>query len=283
MLPAPAAVPAGGLGRRLRTFLLERWTGRILLAARSAAALVRRRHDLDAILAEDVAGLQRAKLASQALAARRAEADADRAEVGRRAREADDRLAAARGKRALLGRLHDRILGESDLRRRTVGELEQAHARLSELIDRSRAAAFRGKSVFALQKGHLPFPTRGLVEVGFGKVVNPKFQTVTSQKGLDIRAPEGTPVTAVAPGRVVHAGWFRGYGNLVIVDHGDGYHTLAGHLAGVAKAVGDAVAAGDLLGTVGETGSIKGAYLYFEVRQRGRPLDPAEWLGRGGG
>jgi len=110
--------------------------------------------------------------------------------------------------------------------------------------------------------------------------VNPRFNTVTVQNGLDISAAAGAPVRAVAAGRVVHAGWFKGYGNLVIVDHGDGYHTLVAHLASMTTAAGEDVEAGSLLGTVGDTGSMKGAYLYFEVREKGRPLDPAAWLAR---
>jgi septal ring factor EnvC (AmiA/AmiB activator) len=82
----------------------------------------------------------------------------------------------------------------------------------------------------------------------------------------------------VAPGRVVYAGWFRGYGNLVIVDHGEGYHTLAAHLASMSTAMGEEVGAGALLGTVGDTGSMRGPSLYFEVRERGRPVDPLAWL-----
>ena len=81
-------------------------------------------------------------------------------------------------------------------------------------------------------------------------------------------------------GRVVHSGWFKGYGNLVIVDHGEGYYTLMAHLATLAKAEGDEVRAGEPVGTLGETGSLKGPYLYFELRQGTRPLDPLRWLTR---
>jgi hypothetical protein len=95
---------------------------------------------------------------------------------------------------------------------------------------------------------------------------------------LDIEAPAGAAVRAVAPGRVVHAGWFKGYGNIVIVDHGEGYHTLVAHLASMRTAMGEDVPAGAVLGTVGDTGSLKGAYLYFELREKGRPVDPRPWL-----
>jgi murein DD-endopeptidase MepM/ murein hydrolase activator NlpD len=131
---------------------------------------------------------------------------------------------------------------------------------------------------FAALRGKMSLPTTGSIEVGFGKVVNPRFNTVTIQKGIDIRATPGEPVRSVAPGRVVHSGWFKGYGNLVIVDHGDGYYTLVAHLASMSTAMGEEVAAGSLLGTVGDTGSLKGPYLYFEIRENGRPVDPQLWL-----
>jgi septal ring factor EnvC (AmiA/AmiB activator) len=66
----------------------------------------------------------------------------------------------------------------------------------------------------------------------------------------------------------------------VIIDHGDGFHSLAAHLAATRKAMGEEVAAGEAVGEVGETGSLKGPYLYFEIRHRGKPVDPVEWLGR---
>jgi len=79
---------------------------------------------------------------------------------------------------------------------------------------------------------------------------------------------------------VVHAGWFKGYGNLVIIDHGEGYHTLAAHLATMRTAVGEDVEVGTVIGTVGDTGSLEGPSLYFELREHGRPVDPRPWLGK---
>ena len=86
---------------------------------------------------------------------------------------------------------------------------------------------------------------------------------------------------AVARGQVRYAGWFRGYGKIVIVDHGGGYFTVSGHLADVFVAVGELLDAGDTLGSVGDTGSLEGPGLYFEVRAGAESLDPAEWLSAG--
>ena len=115
--------------------------------------------------------------------------------------------------------------------------------------------------------------------MAFGRLVHPKFNTVTVQKGLDIRAAAGAPVKALAPATVAWSGWLGGYGNLVVLDQGGGYHTIYAHLSEVLRPVGARVFPGEVVGTVGETGSLKGPYLYFEVRRRGLAVDPMPWVG----
>ena len=112
----------------------------------------------------------------------------------------------------------------------------------------------------------------------FGRVVDEEFFTETYRTGVVFGADYGTPVRAVAAGRVRYAGWFRGFGRLVIVAHGDSYFTVSGHLSEIVVAVGDRVAAADTIGAVGDTGSLTGPQLYFEIRLGGDPLDPGEWL-----
>ncbi len=174
--------------------------------------------------------------------------------------------------RALLTSLQ----GEERRSDRMIRELEAADRNLAKLV-----AGFgpgRAPSGFQSSKGRLPFPAKGIIEVGFGRVVNPRFNTVTVQKGVDIRASQGSQVFAVADGKVAYTGWLRGYGNLLILDHGGGYYTLMAHLDSFAKSVGDAVKRGAELGKVGDTGSVKGPYLYFEIRKGQEALDPAAWL-----
>jgi septal ring factor EnvC (AmiA/AmiB activator) len=118
----------------------------------------------------------------------------------------------------------------------------------------------------------------GRVVRGFGREVDAEFRTETFRKGIEFEAELGDPVRAVAPGRVGYAGWFRGYGKLVILDHGADYFTVSGHLAEIAVSPGAAVAAGDPIGTVGDTGSLAGPRLYFEIRRGREPLDPDQWL-----
>ena len=190
-------------------------------------------------------------------------------------------LSAARGREAAarrreLSEVVAALHADAVQSKRIIAELEEEDRALTNLI---KALQLARSSGFPALKGQLPLPAEGVLEVGFGKVINPRFNTITVQKGWDIRAEEGSAVRAIAVGQVVHAGWLRGYGNVLIIDHGGGFHSLVAHLASVTRAAGEAVEAGETVGTVGDTGSLKGAYLYFEIRQDGEAVDPAAWVG----
>jgi septal ring factor EnvC (AmiA/AmiB activator) len=113
---------------------------------------------------------------------------------------------------------------------------------------------------------------------GFGRVLDAEYRTETFRKGVDFVVERGEPVYAVAAGEVRFAGWFAGYGRMVILDHGDGYFSVSGHLDEIGVAVGDVLASGDAVGRAGETGSLTGPRLYFEIRRGAEALDPAGWL-----
>jgi murein hydrolase activator len=132
---------------------------------------------------------------------------------------------------------------------------------------------------FAGARGRLPWPARGTVIEGYGTHTHPKFGTSTENKGIDIGAASGAAVRAVADGKVDYSDWLTGYGNCVILNHGGGYYTLYAHLASVSVSVGQQVGGGAIIGTVGDTGSLKGTLLHFEVRQGARAMDPESWLG----
>ncbi|MGB3430641.1 peptidoglycan DD-metalloendopeptidase family protein [Achromobacter sp.] len=120
----------------------------------------------------------------------------------------------------------------------------------------------------------LSMPVRGQVQGRFG-VDRPDGGV---WRGVVLRAPEGTPVKVVAPGTVVYADWLRGFGNLIIVDHGQQYLTVYAYNQSLLKRVGDSVTGGDTIATVGATGGQVESGLYFEIRHRGAPVDPAQWL-----
>lgn len=278
------------LTQRLLEQQLERLSPRLRTLYR-----LNRRHTLAALMsAQDFAGMMWRSRALQAtfaadLQLMRASLDALRAQ--QRAREGLERLRAgvagrlsglreqedmAEGQKLALQDLVALLQSEAAQGRRIVTELEQADAELGRIL--AELSEGLPQSGFGSLKGKLPLPVPGRIEVGFGRVVNPRFNTVTVQKGVDLRAAQGTEVHAVAEGKVVYAGWLRGYGNLVILDHGSDFHTLHAHLEETQVAVGRTLRAGETLGKVGDTGSLKGAYLYFELRRGGQAQDPAPWF-----
>jgi len=127
---------------------------------------------------------------------------------------------------------------------------------------------------FATLKGKLRLPVRGDVTNRFGAS---REDSGISWKGLFIRASAGAEVKSVATGRVVFADWLRGFGNLIIVDHGDGYMSLYGNNQAVLKQVGDTVHAGDAIASVGNSGGNETNGLYYELRRQSRPFDPLSW------
>ena len=254
---------------------------RLLLASASLADLVKRRALIDRILSHDLAALKEARATLAERERARLVRAAETARIGTLAAEAQKRRAEAEARREERRTLLGAIRGARALHERAAAEVAGQERRLAEFIAALPPPAPGSAPLhagFAALRGKLPHPVDGPVEVGFGRVVNPRFNTVTVQKGIDIAARKGEAVRAVAPGRVVHSGWFKGYGNLVIVDQGDGFHTLVAHLDSMSTAMGEDVTAGTLLGTVGETGSLKGPYLYFEIREKGKPVDPRAWL-----
>lgn len=133
--------------------------------------------------------------------------------------------------------------------------------------------SFSGANFSAL-KGKLRLPVRGEVSNRFGTA---RQDSGISWKGLFIKASEGTEVKAVASGRVVFADWLRGFGNLIILDHGDGYMSLYGNNQSVLKQPGETVKSGDTIASVGNTGGNESNGLYYELRNQSRPFDPMAW------
>lgn len=131
---------------------------------------------------------------------------------------------------------------------------------------------------FRANKGKLVWPVEGKIITKFGQI---RFDnTYTHYNGVDIQAQKGTPFYSVFKGTVKYADWFEGQGNLIIVDHGGNYYTVYAHADELAVKSGDIVEARQILGKVGDTDSIKGSLLYFEVRANGTPQDPQRWLAK---
>ncbi|MDG2050781.1 MAG: peptidoglycan DD-metalloendopeptidase family protein [Myxococcota bacterium] len=181
--------------------------------------------------------------------------------------------------------LLDRVRGDRSQERTLLVELERAGRALEETVSRLggtdwASVPWKGDRFFSL-KGRMRRPVAGRIRSHFGRVVDSQYQTETFNNGIEISAPEGERVIAVARGQVRYAGWFRGYGKIVILEHAQGYFTVFGHLDEWEVEVGDMVEPGAVLGRVGETGSLHGPGLYFELRKGRDPQDPALWLATG--
>jgi septal ring factor EnvC (AmiA/AmiB activator) len=156
-----------------------------------------------------------------------------------------------------------------------VQELEDAEGKLRQLLlGLGNGEVSVPVSAF---RGALSWPLNGRVRVPFGRRKHPRFDTYTVQNGVEIDTAADSPVTAVYEGTVVFADRFQGYGLMVVLDHGGKHHSLYAHLAEASVQVGQKVAGGEVLGSVGAA-NLQGSGLYFEMRFQGRPEDPMEWL-----
>jgi septal ring factor EnvC (AmiA/AmiB activator) len=256
---------------------------RLLFAADGLPEFLSRVSALRRLLGHDAELLARHREQSAALVA----AEAQALESATRLAKAEEHLrersgeleAERRRKSALVARLHsDRVRARAAL-----VELEKAARALEETLENlgaESAPAHReseGQPFLALRRRLAP-PVDAPITRDFGRVVDSEFLTETFHAGVVFEAPLGTPVQSVAAGRVRFADWFRGYGRLVILDHGDGYFTVSGHLDALEVDVGDVLQPRQVIGTVGETGSLSGPRLYFEIRQGAQALDPRDWL-----
>ena len=147
-------------------------------------------------------------------------------------------------------------------------------------IAAERAAARRAAGIVGPETspGQLAWPVSGTITSPFGMRPNPFGGGMEFHQGLDIAAPTGTTVTAAASGQIISAGWYGGYGNYVLIDHGGGMSTGYGHLSQIFVSNGQSVQRGQAIGAVGSTGMSTGPHLHFEVRLAGKPTDPAAYL-----
>lgn len=178
-------------------------------------------------------------------------------------------------RRTLVARLDERFASEQ-ARLATLAQ-DRAHAeRTLRDVQEQLARLERPPPSTAIERtrGELPWPVQGSIASTFHDGAG------VHRNGLLIQAAAGTPVTAVHAGRVVFADWMRGFGNLLIIDHGDRVMTLHAHLQHFNAGVGAAVSRGDRLGAVGNSGGQQRPGLYFEVRRGGDPIDPRRWIAR---
>jgi murein hydrolase activator len=260
-----------------------------VLSARSFGDLMSRTYYLARIAQEDRGQM----LLTQA---RRTQVQDTKTHLESRKRELDRLKAETDRERLALSQLTStrrtllkKIRSDAKSNEQAATELESASKRIRGLIDqleKRRLAAERGApgtepvllGDFGRNRGRLPWPVNGRVARSFGNQTNPRFNTTTFNSGIDIASTFGTPITAVARGRVEYVNWLEGYGKCVIINHGGGFYTLYAHASEIGVTVGKEVAAGEIIGRVGDTGSTIGTALHFEIRKGREALNPLEWF-----
>ena len=153
---------------------------------------------------------------------------------------------------------------------------DKARSEREERI-RKQQQALKTKE-FNLLKGQLPWPTEGRVILKFGKQWNPRLKTTTDNPGIDIKGQPGSPIRSTMSGVVTTITYIRGYGTTVIIDHGGGFYTVYSHVTNIQTQVDSEVRSGDVIAYMGDSGSVNGSKLHFEVWGKGQKLDPEKWL-----
>ena len=144
---------------------------------------------------------------------------------------------------------------------------------------REQQAVLKTKSFKSLQ-GKLPWPAEGRVITKFGRQWNSKLKTTTENPGIDIKGQPGSSIKAVMGGVVTTITYIRGYGTTIIIDNGGGFYTVYSHVTNIQTSVDNQVRSGDIIAYMGDSGSINGSKLHFEIWGKGQKLDPEKWLSR---
>jgi murein hydrolase activator len=166
------------------------------------------------------------------------------------------------------------IQNQKAVYQKLIGELEGRGKELQALVDSLEQE--KGKTAQVQVKPKVQIPRGKLIAPVEGNVIS--LFKEKGQNGIEISAPMGTEIRAILPGKVLYADWFKGFGNMMIIDHGEHLFTVSAYCSDLLKKVGDSVSQGEAIALVGSAGSLKGACLYFEIRQHGKPHDPMEWI-----
>jgi septal ring factor EnvC (AmiA/AmiB activator) len=260
----------------------------VLASAESIHEFFQRRMALERILAYDDAVRRDLEDAQTGLDSLMQKLSAARAEKQARSAEIQDQMHQISQKKSTRSRLLASIQQKRTMELALIKALQRSAEELNQKIDSldqefatSAKADTRPQRPFSDFKGLLNMPVKGKIVSFFGPFKNPKFNVLNFRNGIDIQADEGEPIRAVFKGKVIYSDWFKGYGNMLIIDHGEHYYTVYAHLEEVFKSKGDTVGSNEVVATVGDSGSLSGPLLYFEVRYHGKPLDPLQWIHAG--
>ncbi len=243
---------------------------------------------LEKILSQDEMVLDVLQKNQNALTLVRQKLDAQKEKKNRLGKRLNTQIQEMTKKRQKRTQLLKKIRNKKALTLAAIESLKQSAAALDTTFSDfkkenpgKRPYADSSPHAFTDLKGLLIMPVNGKIIEFFGPYTNTEFNLVNFRSGINISAERGEPIRAVYKGKTLYASWFKGYGNMIIIDHGDHYYTLYAHAEELFKKKGDPVEAGEVIATVGDTGSMAKPGLHFEVRYHGKPIDPAPWINKG--
>jgi septal ring factor EnvC (AmiA/AmiB activator) len=249
----------------------------VILAADNFSEFLRRWKYLEVLTSYEREAVEEFRKALAALAEKQASLDGLYAQL----KKDEEKALEARGILSMKKKQKAAILAsvqkERDAYERMLRDLKKTSSDLLEIIKESERAKFLQKG-FRNLKGAFQWPVEGTVAVPYGSQEDPRFKTPIFRNGIYIASPEGATARAIYSGKVVFAEWFKGYGQLVIVNHGEGYHSLYANLSEIFLRTGDIIESNREIGRVGDSSMFNKPALYFEIRYNGKPLNPVQWL-----
>ena len=275
------------IAKRLVALYKLNWLGKfhVLASAESLQELLQRKTAIERILAYDETVIKALRDNRRDLETVRSRLEAHRNEKRRRADEYQKQIEQIAAERSQRAKLLAHVRKEKSVQLAAVESLKLAARDLDEKIKNlgiesaaTTPQKYTATEPFQAYKGLLKMPVKGKIVSLFGKFKNTSYQVLNFRSGIEIQTERGEPIAAVYAGKILYADWFKGYGNMIIIDHGENYYTVYAHIEETFKSTGDTVEAGEVIATVGDSGSISGPKLYFEVRHHGKPLDPMQWL-----
>jgi septal ring factor EnvC (AmiA/AmiB activator) len=291
-LEAALSTGEGYAAKRLSALYKLNWLGKIhlLATADSFFDFINRRSSLQRILAQDDALLEALNNDKIALESLLTQLNAKKAEKRSLELTLNDRIGSLSARQERRRVLLKKIRGEKELEIAALNALKQAAANLDTEVMHIEPSAPKSASsgknksddkTFDAYKGLLSWPVKGKIITFFGPHRDKEYAVTNFQSGINIRAERGEPIRCVADGYTIFSNWFKGFGNMMIIDHGNHYYTVYAHLEEVFKVKGDRVEKNEVIATVGDSGSLMGPALHFEVRYHGKPVDPMQWIRKG--
>ncbi len=290
-IQARAAAMEQYVAGRLAALYKLSWLGKVqvLASADSMFEFFSCKNSLERILAHDEAVM--AELANDRIEIKAllSQLDAKRHEKQATASALNVRINALNREQSHRSMLLSQIRNKKSLQLAMIDSLKTSAHELSRTVEsfgkapakQSTAAMPVAEKPFTALKGLLMMPVKGKIVSFFGPIKDQEFRVTHFESGITIKADRGEPIRAVYNGKTLFAAWFKGFGNMMIIDHGGHYYTVYAHVEEFFKSKGDPVETGEVIATVGDTGSLTGTGLHFEVRHHGKPINPMEWINNG--